>query len=618
MIIKEIKEKNVKLASQPIDIKTRLNKYQLATLYEAKRLEKSNVFKCNKQNFIKTKIGFLCNKVGSGKSLIILALLSHINIYLYKSCCNSMISDNLFQSYISKPNFKYNLETNMIVIPHNIAFQWENYIKEHSNFTYQIINKSKDINNLLNLKIKLNDGIIDLDKEQFENLIEKIKDKKILLISSTYFNYFIKTLYNLNLENSLQFNRIVYDEVDTLNIPNNKFLNANFYWFISSNINNLLNPESSYKYVKTGELISFENEQYVRLKYTKTGGILKNGYVKSIFQDLKDSKNKDALFLKCNDDFIDKYLNLPDINFETVYVQNLFIKDVLNRFIDNQTKELINQGDIIGAMNRINCNKTDEKNIIDIFTKKLRTELKDMKLYKEYLLKSESFTESSKLKKIEELNSKIDKKTSDINFIINKVKDISICPIGGNKIKNVAYCSECKNPFESENLLKWLLIKNTCPLCRGTINKDSLYIVKSEDKDKKEENKVYNNKYNAAIDIVLEKLNEKNKKILIFSENIHGIQVLSTLLKNRNIKSDILYGNSETLKKILNEYRNKDLNVLLLNAKNYGSGLNLENSTDLIIMHKMKPEYEEQVIGRAQRPGRKGVLNVWKILYENE
>ena len=52
--------------------------------------------------------------------------------------------------------------------------------------------------------------------------------------------------------------------------------------------------------------------------------------------------------------------------------------------------------------------------------------------------------------------------------------------------------------------------------------------------------------------------------------------------------------------------------------KNYGSGLNLENSTDLIIMHKMKPEYEEQVIGRAQRPGRKGVLNVWKILYENE
>ena len=86
-------------------------------------------------------------------------------------------------------------------------------------------------------------------------------------------------------------------------------------------------------------------------------------------------------------------------------------------------------------------------------------------------------------------------------------------------------------------------------------------------KIKKSENKVYNNKYNAAIDIVLEKLNEKNKKILIFSENIHGIQVLSTLLKNRNIKSDILYGNSETLKKILNEYRNKDLNVLLLNAK---------------------------------------------------
>ena len=49
-----------------------------------------------------------------------------------------------------------------------------------------------------------------------------------------------------------------------------------------------------------------------------------------------------------------------------------------------------------------------------------------------------------------------------------------------------------------------------------------------------------------------------------------------------------------------------------------GCGMNFENTTDIILMHKIKPEMEKQVIGRAQRPGRKSVLHIHRLLHQNE
>ena len=56
----------------------------------------------------------------------------------------------------------------------------------------------------------------------------------------------------------------------------------------------------------------------------------------------------------------------------------------------------------------------------------------------------------------------------------------------------------------------------------------------------------------------------------------------------------------------------------MLNAVNYGSGLNLQSATDIIIYHELNNELETQVIGRAQRLGRKEGLNVYYLFHENE
>ena len=58
--------------------------------------------------------------------------------------------------------------------------------------------------------------------------------------------------------------------------------------------------------------------------------------------------------------------------------------------------------------------------------------------------------------------------------------------------------------------------------------------------------------------------------------------------------------------------------ILLLNSKYCGSGINLENADIVIIFHRMSIELENQIIGRAQRIGRTNALKVYKLLYENE
>ena len=50
--------------------------------------------------------------------------------------------------------------------------------------------------------------------------------------------------------------------------------------------------------------------------------------------------------------------------------------------------------------------------------------------------------------------------------------------------------------------------------------------------------------------------------------------------------------------------------VIFLNSKYNGAGINLQEATDIILYHEMNFNTETQIIGRANRIGRKIPLNV--------
>ena len=56
----------------------------------------------------------------------------------------------------------------------------------------------------------------------------------------------------------------------------------------------------------------------------------------------------------------------------------------------------------------------------------------------------------------------------------------------------------------------------------------------------------------------------------------------------------------------------------MLNSNFFGSGLNLEKTTDIIIYHKVDQNLKNQIVGRAQRLGRENSLKVWNLMHDNE
>ena len=117
---------------------------------------------------------------------------------------------------------------------------------------------------------------------------------------------------------------------------------------------------------------------------------------------------------------------------------------------------------------------------------------------------------------------------------------------------------------------------------------------------------------------ILLKNKEDKSKFLIFSEfDISFDRILNILQKN-NIKYSFLKGNKYMIQNIIRDFETADLDILLINIYNYGSGMNLQCATDIVMFHKFDKNIEQQVIGRGQRFGRKDSLNIHYLLNENE
>jgi SNF2 family DNA or RNA helicase len=67
-------------------------------------------------------------------------------------------------------------------------------------------------------------------------------------------------------------------------------------------------------------------------------------------------------------------------------------------------------------------------------------------------------------------------------------------------------------------------------------------------------------------------------------------------------------------KKQLEKFQNGDATVAFLNSRTDSSGINMQETTDIILYHKMDENITKQIIGRANRIGRKNSLRVHYLL----
>lgn len=113
---------------------------------------------------------------------------------------------------------------------------------------------------------------------------------------------------------------------------------------------------------------------------------------------------------------------------------------------------------------------------------------------------------------------------------------------------------------------------------------------------------------------------EAGTKAIVFSDHEASFSALSNSLRAHNVGTVALDGGTpEAVEAAVRAYKQDPATrVLFANSALFGCGLNLENTDRVIFVHAMEPRLYKQVVGRAQRPGRKAPLHITEVLYEHE
>ena len=110
-----------------------------------------------------------------------------------------------------------------------------------------------------------------------------------------------------------------------------------------------------------------------------------------------------------------------------------------------------------------------------------------------------------------------------------------------------------------------------------------------------------------------------NSKVIFCSDYVRIFNDIKILFNNYKIEYiELDDGNINEIEESIKSFTTGTIKVMLLNSNLFGCGLNLQCTTDIVFLHNPNSILEQQIVGRAQRPGRLDPLNVWYLMHENE
>lgn len=551
-----------------IGFQKKLYPYQLSTINTMEILEKGiNSVNVNDNNIeIINDFGILSNKVGSGKTLVVLGLckrnfniIKHDTVYTTKKITNitndsrKSINGNFI---IEKYEYKYDIFTNtsLIVSPSSIVKQWENEIKL-TDLKYYTIKNTVNLNNLNNLS-------------SFD----------VILCSNTFYNKLI-TIYN-----DITWNRVIFDEADSIK-QTNKVVKYRFIWLITATFLNLKNINNN-NFLNKFSLKSSEKLEYVKIE--------------------------------CKEEYINSYINNNINKFYIDCLTPVYI-NILSRYISKEVQDLLNAGDLQTAISRLGGSVENDKDLIEVFKTKINNEISDLENELEFVNRLTTLSTNNKSLRIKNINEKIKSANTKFSSISEKIDEIKKenCSICLDTYINPVMMNCCNNIFCFECIKNSINVNPKCVFCRSPVNFKNMIAVVSDkiEKVKEKRKEKLLTKEEQCIKIIN---NNPDGKFLVFS-NYSFLQIKKTL-DNKYKKYKELKGGSDIVNRVIKNYKEKNLNILLLNIDYKGSGINLENTTDIIIFHKVNPSLETQIIGRAMRIGRNKnlPLNIHYLKHENE
>jgi hypothetical protein len=502
---------------------------------------------------------------------------------------------------------------------------------------------SKQLKRIFSNLNKLNKTLNTLDLDKLVNDVENVNEVHHPIIG-----------YSRKLNKGVIWSRVIFDEANSINIPTCQPMYGYFNWFITSSVNELLLPRGSNYYSAPNIM-----------------GIKRTGFIRNTFYEQYNIWSRNPLFIqdifiKNKPSFVKECFAIPEPKYTKLECFTPVEMSLLKDVVIPDVMKALTAGDTKSAINQLGCHVADETNIMDAVAKKMGIDKENTKkLIKSrqvkkagllielsnaeillaefqqandnnittneetFLIYTEMTATISKLKrsikeadnKVKEYEERLAKYTTQSKHIEERVSGLKdkTCPICVSAFTNPVITPCCQNPFCLQCLTMCATQSNIeCPMCRGNIQLKDLTVV-TNDISKNEEEDEMDAPLPTKLEM-LEKLVKENPegKILIFSEYKISLDMISSMLGKNSISYKRLKGSGGVIKNIIAKFKSGETRVLLLNAKHYGVGLNLQMCSHIVLFHRMEKDMEKQIIGRGQRDGRTTQLEVMYLCHNNE
>jgi hypothetical protein len=454
----------------------------------------------------------------------------------------------------------------LLVVPQNILAQWKEQFEIFAGSSVSV--KELCYTDILNI-------------ESHGSLIS-LREHNVLITTSDLF----ESIMSSTSSNGCTLHRIVFDEIDTIEEQLSSMeikkvaINKAKAQLIENNKRRSENTKEPVNFIPPTIDKGLKN----KISWIISASIFNMIDPKDGFYFLgKQITNAELpnLFVKCNSQFISDSLPQIEDEQEEIYECDC-IADTYSHLLSGNQLDSINSisYDNVKLKNRKRVPST-ELDLLKMLVKEYYTEMEDT---------LEAIEDIKRIMKVKNIDAVTDHPLT--KQIEKKQKDYTFAKTLADEFHKVKCDLDCKD-------------KETC-----TFNAFETIAKKIN----------RNIKLSIISDTLIEcKKDHKKCQILIFSDFQGSFKYLPELIEKLGLKyEDLIKGTSKGINNSIIKYKKGDTDILFIEAATQGCGLNLENTTHLIFIHRTDARLRDQIVGRAQRHGRVGQLKVISLYNKNE
>jgi hypothetical protein len=381
--------------------------------------------------------------------------------------------------------------------------------------------------------------------------------------------------------------RFVFDEPAHLKIPGMDLPVAGFTWFVTATPNNISYAQGS---------------NWVGRTIQRMSGAMYS-YYQSIM--LFTVRNPTA--------FVQQSFGMPETTYRSYKCRQRLVSG-LRGIVSTEILARIEAGDIQGAISAMGAERMGIGSLVDVIKDKKMRRREEI----EFHLGRAQTPEQKK--KWEKSLAEIDSQIAQLEATAKEDLE-SACPICLEDLKEPLLEPSCQQLFCAECLLKWVAAHSTCPKCRATVSGRELIYLSDETKgaDETKESRsspTHPTKIECMAKIFQDRLRETpDARFIVASQYSGGYFTIQKCLDAMQISWCELSGRASRRRRLIESFNKGEIKAIFLGGLESTAGVNLQAATDVLMYNQMSESIRAQIIGRANRIGRKRPLTVHTMVY---